>query len=198
MGRGGSRINAGRPSRHVKAEHCRRIDARRWQREDILSDGRAGGWAWTDAETGKQLSSIGYSTGPDAVVLSYSMSDKPVHQRLPIMSTPCHFGGLRKWFGCPHCARRVAVLFLRTSGFLCRHCNRVAYASQSDDVFSRSWRRQHKIEAQLGAHWQRPKGMHKTTHQRLFRKVMELEQWRDDALEAMAATFSRRFPGIEL
>lgn len=37
-------------------------------------------------------------------------------------------------FAFPHCARRVAVLFLRANGFFCRHCNRVAYGSQSDNA----------------------------------------------------------------
>ena len=147
MARGGSRYGAGRPGWHVKAEHCRRIDARRWQREGILQPGRGGGWVWTDADTGKQTASIGYSTEPGAVVLNYTMNDRPMRQRVPILATPCHFGGQRQWFACPHCARRVAVLFLRANGFFCRRCNRIAYGSQSDDALGRTWRKQQKVEA---------------------------------------------------
>jgi len=80
--------------------------SRRWQREGILEPGQGGGWAWTDADTGKQTASIGYSTEPGAVVLNYTMNDKPMRRRLPILTTPCHFGGERQWFACPHCARR--------------------------------------------------------------------------------------------
>lgn len=195
MGRGGMRYNAGRPGWHVKAEHCRRIDARRWQREGILAGGRAGTWAWTDAETGEQLASIGYRSEPSTVVLSYNLNDKLVKQWLPILHTPCHFGGLRHWFGCPSCARRVAVLFLRSNGFLCRHCNRVAYASQSDDEIGRIWRVQAKIEVRLGKHWQRPRGMHQTTHERLVSRILDCELRRD---EALAATIGRMFPGMSL
>jgi hypothetical protein len=80
----------------VKAEHCRSIDARRWQREGILQAGRYGGCAWTDAETGERLASIGYSTEPGAVLLNYAMGDRAMRQRVPILSTPCHFGGQRQ------------------------------------------------------------------------------------------------------
>lgn len=88
MARGGSRYGAGRPGWHVKAEHCRSIDARRWQREGILQAGRFGGWAWTDADTGEQVASIGYSTEPGTVVLNYTMNDKPMQQRVHILGTP--------------------------------------------------------------------------------------------------------------
>jgi hypothetical protein len=195
MGRGGMRDNAGRPGWHVKAEHCRRIDARRWQREGILAGVVVGTWAWTDADTGKQLAAIGYCSERDAVVLNYSLNDKPVQQRLPILRTPCHFGGLRPWFGCPGCARRVAVLFLRSKGFLCRHCNGVAYASQSDDVLSRAWRRQRKFESRLANNDERVKGMHLATHIKLMASIIDCAERRNAAL---AATVARLFPGLVL
>jgi hypothetical protein len=192
MARGGSRYGAGRPGWHVKAEHCRRIDARRWQREGILQPGRSGGWAWTDAETGKQTASIGYSTEFSAVVLNYTMGDRPMHQRVPILATPCHFGGRRHWFACPRCARRVAVLFLRTSGFFCRRCNRIVYSSQSDDALGRMWRKQAKIEQRLGEDWQRPKGMHQATYAKHMAAIVACEDRRDAAL---AMAFGRLFRG---
>lgn len=195
MGRGGMRHNAGRPGWHIKAEHCRRIDARRWQREGILAGGRAGTWAWTDAETGEQLASIGYRSERGTVVLTYNLNDKPVRQWLPILHTPCHFGGLRQWFGCPGCARRVAVLFLRSSGFLCRHCNRVAYASQSDDAMGRAWRVQAKIESRLADGHERPKGMHMATHIKLMNEIIDCAERRNAAL---VAAFGRIFPGMSL
>lgn len=193
MGTGGMRYGAGRPGWHVKAEHCRNIDARRWTREGILQAGRSGGWAWTDPDTGKQTASIGYSVAADAVTLIYSMNGTPTRQHVPILATGCNFGGQRHWFGCPGCGKRVAVLYLRNRGFACRKCNRIAYASQSDDELDRAWRRQHKIEQRLGDGWQRPKGMHKTTHERLLDVIAECEERRDAGL----ATFMQRhgWPG---
>lgn len=182
MGTGGMRYGAGRPGWHVKAEHCRQIDARRWAREGILQDGRSGGWAWTDPDTGERLASIGYSVAGGAVTLIYTMNGEPMRQHVPILATGCTYGGRRYWFGCPRCGRRVAILYLRNRGFACRHCNRIAYASQSEDALGRTWRKQSKAEAKLGDGWRRPKGMHVATHERLMRTIIECEERRDDAL----------------
>lgn len=184
MSRGGSRFGAGRPGWHVKAEHCRSIDARRWAREGILQAGRSGGWAWTDPDTGKQSASIGYAVAGNVLTLSYRMNDTPMDQRVPILSTGCNYGGRRFWFGCPWCGKRVAFLYLRSRGFACRKCNRIAYASQSEDELGRTWRKQSKIERRLGDNWQRPKGMHRTTRDRLVSVIIECEERREEGLAA--------------
>lgn len=176
MSRGGSRFGAGRSGWQVKAEHCRSIDARHWAREGILQAGRSGGWAWTDPDTGMQLASIGYSVEPGAVALIYPMKGEPMRQHVPILATGCNYGGRRYWFGCPSCGRRVAVLYLRTGGFACRKCNRIAHASQSEDELRRTWRKQAKIERRLGEHWQRPKGMHWATCERMVAAIIDCEQ----------------------
>lgn len=183
MSRGGSRLGAGRPGWHVKAEHCRSIDARRWAREGILqAAGRSGGWGWRDPETGTQLASIGYSVAPETLTLIYTINGEPMRQHVPILSTGCNYGGARYWFGCPWCRRRVAILYLRNRGFACRKCNRIAYASQSEDELGRTWRRQSKSERRLGEHWQRPKGMHRVTHERLLANVIQCEEQREAGL----------------
>jgi hypothetical protein len=43
------------------------------------------------------------------------------------------FGGLRWWFQCPLCRRRVQKLFLppRASRFACRHCHNLSYATRN-------------------------------------------------------------------
>jgi len=45
---------------YVKAEHCRTIDVRRWQREGILQSYCMGTWQWSDPKTGERRASIGY------------------------------------------------------------------------------------------------------------------------------------------
>ena len=187
MGRGGMRFGAGRPGWNVKAEHCRSIDVRRVERENLLRAGVTTAWAWTDSETGERLASIGFSVTDDAVLLFYNLNDKPTRQTVPLERTPCHYGGSRPWFNCPRCRRRVAVLYLRASGFACRHCQRVTYASQSDDALGRTWRRQAKLEARLGEHWRRPKGMHHRTRERLLEGIFECEGAREDALASYLA-----------
>lgn len=192
MAKGGYRWNAGRPGWHVKAEHCLRIDARRWAREDMFSAGRAGAWVWRDAESGEETSRIGYRGEGRAVSLNFSVNGEPVRQHIGTQRTACNFGGSRVWFSCPRCWRRVAVLFLRgAAGFMCRHCGRIAYGSQSEDEMGRSWRKQRKAEAQLGEGWSRPKGMHRSTRDRLVETIIECEERRDEALYQFMA---KHFP----
>jgi hypothetical protein len=181
------RWGAGRPGWHVKAEHCRRIDVRRWHRDGLLRPGVWSSWVWSDSKTGEQRASIGFSVSEHHVELQYSISDTPQRQLVPLERTPCTFGGARPWFRCPACTRRVAVLFLRSNRFACRHCQRIAYASQSDDACGRAWRRQSKLEARLGDGWVRPKGMHHRTHERLVDGIFECERIREEALIAYAA-----------
>jgi len=58
---------------YVKAEHCRTIDVRRWQREGILQSYCMGTWQWSDPKTGERRASIGYrSDGGNSVTLTYS------------------------------------------------------------------------------------------------------------------------------
>lgn len=188
MGTGGFRYGAGRPGWHVKAESLRKIDARRWAREGLLTPGQRGGWFWRDPDTGETLASIGYAAETRAVVLSYTAGDTLVRERVPVLATECHFGGVRQWFGCPRCGRRVALLYLRGARFACRTCQRVAYASQSEDETGRLWRKQAKAEAKLREGWQRPKGMRRRTLDRILAVILDCEERRDASL----AEFMRR------
>jgi hypothetical protein len=194
MGKGGSRSGAGRPASHVKAEHCRRLVAGRWAKEGMFKEGRSGVWAWTDAQTGAITAQIGYRGLGGTVALDFRVNDHAVTQLISELRTACNYGGSRSWFACPRCRRRVGVLFLRgAAGFICRHCGRVAYGSQSDDEFDSTWRKQRKAEQRLGGKgWMRPKGMHQTTRDKLVAIIIECEERRDNALAAFVA---RHFPG---
>ena len=196
MGRGGSRYGAGRPAQHVKAEHCRRIDVRRWQREGMLQEGHAGTWQWSDPDTGKRTAAVGYRANGGGVTLDYSIDGKPHNQFVWLTETACNFGGTRQWFACPIRGERVAVLFLRAGRFACRHCQRIAYASQSGDLCGRTWRKQAKAEAKLGPNWTRPKGMHEKTRERLLSTIWECEEWRDVALARHIGDLMRRYPSL--
>ena len=196
MGTGGMRYGAGRPAVHVQAEHCKRIDVRRWQREGVLRPGVVGSWVWSDSVTGERLASIGYSVGSGFVNLNYSINDKPSNQRITLADTPCNYGGVRQWFVCPVRGERVAVLFLRAGRFACRRCQRIAYASQSDDALGRTWRRQAKLEAQLGPDWSRPKGMHDATRERLLSEIWDCAQRRDAAVGQFLDRLMNKHPGL--
>lgn len=194
MGTGGSRFGAGRPASHLKAEHCRRIDVRGWQREGILQAGRAGTWQWSDPDTGEHRASIRHSSDGAAVTLSYLTDGARREQRVPLSQSACHYGGARPWFICPIRGERVAVLFLRAGRFACRHCQRIAYGSQSGDLCDRTWRKQAKAEAKLGPNWTRPKGMHNATRERLLAIIWDCEERRDNALTLHLDALLRRYP----
>lgn len=167
MGTGGRRWGAGRPALHIKAEQCNSLDIRRWKRRGYLHDGTSGTWRWTDSDGGDR-GSICYRIEAHAAVLTYSVVGAPVVERIGLDNTACTFGGSRSWFNCPRFYSRVAKLFMRGSRFACRRCYRIAYASQSEDACARTWRKQAKLEARLGDDWARPKGMHRSTHERLL------------------------------
>ena len=196
MGRGGSRYGAGRPATHVKAEHCRRIDVRRWQREGILRTRQAGFWQWSDAETGERRAIIGYRSDEFSVALNYSIDGRDCSQRVWLSKTACNYGGERPWFVCPIRGERVAVLYLRAGRFACRHCQQIAYESQSDDACARTWRKQAKAEAKLGPNWERPSGMHHKTRERLLSIIWDCEERRDGALARYLNSMMSRYPAL--
>ena len=78
---------------------------------------------------------------------------------------------------------------MRAGRFACRHCQRVSYSSQSCDLLDRMWRKQTRIEARLGEHWQRPKGMRHHTYDRLLDQLEVCEQRREDAFCKFTARF---------
>ena len=146
--------------------------------------GCGGTWRWTDGYSGSVRGTIGYTVGEQSVWLSYRADGQDAGQRISTERTRCTFGGSRPWFICPVRGERVAVLYYRARRFACRHCQRLAYASQSEDTCGRTWRRQAKLEARLGPNWSRPKGMYKTTHERLLATIRDCEERRDEVLAA--------------
>jgi hypothetical protein len=181
---------------HVKAEHCRRIDVRDWHRRGLLQAGSFGTWQWTNPEAGEQRASIDFESNGENVRLNYSIDGKHCQQVVWLGRSACNYGGVRPWFNCPIRGERVAVLYLRAGRFACRHCQRIAYSSQSGDVLDRTWRKQAKAEAKLGQNWERPKGMHGTTHERLLSIIWDCEERRDAALGAYLVGMWLRYPSL--
>jgi hypothetical protein len=90
--------------------------------------------------------------------------------------TPCHYGGQRPWWLCPQCQRRCAVLYVQETRFVCRFCLQLPYGSRQETVWQRRYRKALKIRKRLGVSgnllealwpWDKPKGMHWRTWERL-------------------------------
>ena len=106
----------------------------------------------------------------------------------------CRFGGERPYFICPGvvnggaCYRRVGKLYSGGRHFLCRHCYRLAYASQSDGASDGPRRRANKIRQRLGGDPgmdapfpEKPPRMWRLTYERLSEQVFEAESQADEA-----------------
>ena len=185
MPKGGPRIGAGRPGRDLKVEDCLRLDIRDLQRDGLLMRPWVGAWQWRNLETMELTSSIGLTTGASQIHLSYRVDGVQVSEFVRLDRTSCHLGGTRAWFKCRGCDGRVAVLLLRDQRFRCRLCHDLPYRSQSEGAIWRAWRGQVKLERRLGPNWSRPKGMHHKTRSRLLTRIFELENRREDLIEAV-------------
>jgi hypothetical protein len=118
-----------------------------------LRPGRSFSWSWNRG--GEPTGSIGVRVhDAHSLVLQYMIGEEGARrdgsQTIAPAYTACHYGNQRPWFVCPRCQRRAGLLFMRWGRFACRHCQRVAYSSQAEDVMDRTWRQQSKIEARLG------------------------------------------------
>ncbi len=117
-----------------------------------------------------------------------------VAETVNIVRVPCRFGGNRPYFVCPgvvngiSCGRRVVKLHGPGRYFLCRHCYRLAHASQSEGGWDRALRRANKIRQRLGGDPgiaapfpEMPKGMWRQTYERLCNQAFEAEMVADEA-----------------
>ena len=90
------------------------------------------------------------SLNGDGIVLEYKYAQsEQIKQPVTIVSSPCEFGGSRRWFLCPGCGRRAAVLYCRRF-FRCRVCLGLSYASQGQRAFERGVRQTSARRRKLG------------------------------------------------
>ena len=166
-------------------ESCRSIDVLDWHRRGCLRSPGRFSWAWR--QDGERVASINVETEQYRVTLKcrsrrYGGDWASVKQRFPVAWTPCRFGGERPWFICSvnadgtYCGRQVTKLYHAGRLFACRHCYRLAYASQQESAHERGLRKAQTIRMRLGGTAtmlddvpEKPKGMHWRTYERLCR-----------------------------
>jgi len=123
-------------------ESARSLDINRLNQAGCLRPGYWGGWEWK--RDGERVADIVLRATAGQLNLSYRIRQhgdewRDIEQPTPIIWVPCRFGGRRPYFLCPGrgCGRRVAKLYCAATHFLCRHCYRLAYASQREDPYDR-------------------------------------------------------------
>ena len=152
----------------------------------------------TFSRAGRPVRAIGYNLQHTGLLLMYILNGKPVEQRVHLDLTPCHLGGSRVWFLCPHCGRRCGKLYGRFERFLCRKCSDVDYYhSQSVNRYQRLVANISRLSQRLGGPASgsaiydipdKPKGMHWKTYNRLVR---EKQRYAEMASGMWSATFIR-------
>jgi hypothetical protein len=183
-------------------EACRSIDVNRLRKSGCLAPGWSGGWQWT--RDGEKVAWIRIRAEANRLHLSYRVRSgggdwQDVDEPVALVRVPCRFGGSRPYFVCPgvlngvHCGRRVAKLSGPGRYFLCRHCYRLAHASQSEGGWDRALRRANKIRQRLGGDAgmaapfpTKPKGMWRRTYERLRGQAFEAEMLADEAFAIRA------------
>lgn len=63
--------------------------------------------------------------------ISYEIAGESLSYTIELTTTPCNYGGIRYWFLCPQCGKRVAKIYRKSVGryFVCRTCNNLTYRS---------------------------------------------------------------------
>ena len=206
-------FGSGRPSGNGRdtADGCRSIDINRLHRDDCLKPGWAGAWSWKRDD--EEVARIGIRAEERRIVLSYRHrlnggEWNDVEEPVAIVRVPCRYGGSRPYFICPGlvngvaCRRRVAKLHGPGRYFLCRHCYRLAYASQSEDTWDRTLRKANKVRTRLGGNPgmaeifpERPKGMWNRTYEKLRDEAHDTEVRADEAFARRAALLLSRIGG---
>jgi hypothetical protein len=204
---------SGRPSGsgRAKVEGCRSLDVNRLHREGCLRAGWIGGRQWT--QDGKEVASIGLGAECGRLEVTYRIKlggddCEAVAESVRIVRLACRYGGTRPYFICPGvangraCGRRVAKLYLGGRYFLCRHCYRLGYASQSEGALDRALGRANKIRQRLGGDPgmvapfpSRPKGMWQRTYEHLYRRVFKAEIRASEAIAPSASAGGSTSPG---
>ena len=189
-------------------EACRSLDVNRLHRDGCLRPGWSGSVSWHQDE--KRVAWIRMRAEQHCLVLNYRFRRndedwQEVAELISIVRVSCRYGGSRPYFICPGvvkgvpCRRRVAKLYGPGRYFLCRHCYRLSYASQSEDAMDRARRRVGKIRIRLGGRSDmpeftppRPKGMWHSTYERLSEKASDAEMVADAAFEQRAVIIVER------
>src|SRR5579862_873928 len=194
MGTGGSRYGAGRPGWRRKCEHLVSLDIRLLHRRQLLRPGTSFGWHWSRG--GEPSGSVTVRIESGSLNLNYQWTPTggaPVARStaFALSKTHCHFGGERVWIRCKWCFRRCAIVYGVSSDgyFACRRCLKLGYSSEAEDLMSRLWRKQRKLEGRLGESYQKPRWMRRRTYERIWAQINDVEERKDHAFCLHAAAF---------
>lgn len=191
-GYGSGLYGSGTKSAKTVVEQCKSIDIRRWQRENLLVAKRFTTY-WANSK-GQETGSISVLPKQDYLILEYALDGEPVATEVCYDETLTGFGK-RKWFMCPGCGDRCAVLYLKNKHFACRECQNLNYRSSQLSGDTAYYHEQlTKLCRELKAEYEptsyfppwKPKGMHWKTYEKHTKRYKQLAIKRDRAFIAGA------------
>lgn len=162
---------------------------------------------WTNAEDDLEFS---WDGDDKCAVIRFTRNGRACVQEIALETTPCHYGGVRFWFKCPACLRRVGKVYLpctmyldysrawRVEKFLCRHCWGLTYEQRRERApYWSLIHRRERIEArwfgEIEAEWiYKPKGQHWATFNKKFDEWENLIERHERAAMVGFEKFARR------
>lgn len=136
------------------------------------------------------------TTSDNTLVITYRYGNNAANSvtyKFIFEQISCNYGGKRSFFLCPHCGRRVCLIYC-VDKWGCRQCHNLTYPCQGEKAEDRNTRQANKIREKLG--WEkgvlnetgdRPKGMHEVRFNRLDFKQ---EGYASKVLDSMCKTFN--------
>ena len=104
-------------------------------------------------KSGKSQNVLACRLEGDVLELNYAHSrggeSVSVTDCVGLTTTPCNFGGVRKWFVCPGCNKRALVLY-SIGRFRCRKCHNLYHPSSNEGELFRATRALCKYQDKLG------------------------------------------------
>jgi hypothetical protein len=129
-------------SRKATANESCRLEMSYLRKRGMLSGQATENTSWTSSMTGKETTiglTVDITTDNPYARLVYAVTDRGGNKtdydyEVSLVTTPCNLGGVRYWFGCPSCGRRVGILYLAPGDvyFRCRNCNNLSYHSRNE------------------------------------------------------------------
>jgi len=182
-------IGSGRHSRQSTIESTNTLDVRWLNRKGLLKHQNQGSLKWT--RNGNPVGGIGYKITDDRMTLIYKHLNQQnqeweeVEQTIYFDETRCNYGGTRKWFLCPNCRKRVAILTDLGKYFYCRKCYRLPYRSTLETSRDRFYSKKDKLGEEIFEHyengdvWQKKKSMHWKTFNKKYNEYNRLREITD-------------------
>lgn len=133
-------------------------------------------------QNGRVVGTATYVLSGENLRLAFKSHDgRSTSADIQLTNTSPHFGGVRRWFVCPDCARRNRILYFEIY-FRCRKCVSAVYPSQYDYLRLAGEAKAKRARDLVAAHpgfngflATKPKGMHWRTYRKLEREIYEAD-----------------------